>query len=699
MTEPQKSFKELPEGAVLEPPKSFKELPEGALLEAPKSLKELPEDAVLEDDLSIDEIKKMQSEGVKLSEKLQRKLFKAEDERSLADKASGAVGAVLPVLGETVYDFVSGGLQLANKAVVQPAAFALSGGYGRLDSEEAKKVFKEREEAYRSAAIGVSRDIEETANAAVRGLMFGTNVTDKLLGKSEEERFRAWQDRQIMRDLEAQSVAENPDRTNYLLSQNPLIQAYVENEAKKMGLPPEEVEKVKQDYIQSMLDSGLTKEQINEEIATFGEFRSPVSIPGVGFAGKIASKTAGKALSKVTAPIANKIGNLPARAIEKTAGGIEFGANKVLQGTELLQTGARKIGEYAINDPDTWIKGTVNTAILPVVGVVKPVASIARITKDFARQVDVGGTAGRRGITERLGGDALTGELGKRLFSPESKGGVARAKVADWAIRQSAALVQPAVNAAALNVIMGLPDIETPEDLGSVIGTGLGIGAIGGSRIEDRVGGLIDPRTTMAQKITNLVTPDPAAYRRDEDADIKRFMAQASPEIQKNIADLSNIESRKAAVEAAISNLEKERDAQINPDDAAFKQKQIDGFIKQREALAKATPETQAEATRQTTLAFMDAYDLAQSTGGVAGLRGVNIAVLDPANADQFFRNLYGDSLKQAETTINLLTGIPSLTETDSTKLNEARQLLQKFQNDVEGAKSARGFALQEDNT
>jgi hypothetical protein len=694
MTEPQKSFKELPEGAVLELPKSFKELPADAVLEPPKSFKELPADAVSEDDLSIDEIKKMQSEGVKLSDKLQRKLFKSEDERSFLDKASGVAGAVIPTLVETGRGFISGGLQLANKAVVQP--LLLSVGDTRENSEKAQKVFKERDEAIRSGIIGMSRDIEETANAAVRGVMFGTNVTDKLLGKSEAERFRAWQDRQSMRDQEAQSVAENPDRTNYLLSQNPLIQAYVENEAKKLGLPPEEVEKVKQDYIQSMLDSGLTKEQINEDIATFGEFRSPVSIPGVGFAGKIARRVTGKALSKVTAPIANKIGNLPARAIGAVAGGTEFAANKVLEGTEFTQTVAKNIGQYAINDPDTWIKGTVNTAILPVVAVAKPVAGIARVVKDIASQVDVGGAAGRMGLLERSG--RLGGNTGK-LFGPESKGGVARAKVGDWMIRQSNALIQPSVNAAAMNVVMGLPDIETAEDLGSVIGTGLGIGAIGGSRIEERVGGLVDPTTTMAQKITNLVTPDPAAYRRDEDADIKRFMAQASPEIQQNITDLSNIESRKAAIETSISNLEKKRDAQINPDDAAFDQKQIEGFLKQREALAKSTPETQAEATRQTALAFIDAYDLAQSTGGVAGLRGVNIAVLDPANADQFFRDLYGDSLQQAETTVNLLTGIPSLTETDSTKLTEARQLLQKFQNDVEGAKSARGFALQEDNT
>jgi hypothetical protein len=702
MAEPQQSFKEPPEGVKViglesEPPQSFKEIPEGSVLEPPKSFKEVPEGIKLEDDLSIDEIKKMQSEGVKLSDKLQRKLFKAEDERSLADKASGVAGAVFPVLGETIYDFISGGVQLANKAVVQP--LLLTVGDTRENSEKAQKVFKERDEALRSGIIGMSRDIEETANAAVRFAMFGSTTTDKLLGKSEAERFRAWQDRQVMRDQEAQSVAENPDRTNYLLSQNPLIQAYVENEAKKLGLPPEEVEKVKQDYIQSMLDSGLTKDQINEDIATFGEFRSPVSIPGVGFAGKIARRVTGKALSKVAAPIANKIGNLPARAIGAVAGGTEFAANKVLEGTEFTQTVAKNIGQYAINDPDTWIKGTVNTAILPVVAVAKPVAGIARVVKDIARQVDVGGTAGRRGILERTGGDALSGKGAKGAFGPESKGGVARAKIGDWMIRQSNALIQPSVNAAAMNVVMGLPDIETAEDLGSVIGTGLGIGAIGGSRIEERVTGLIDPRTTMAEKITNLVTPDPAAYRRDEDADIKRFMAQASPEIQQNIADLSNIESRKAAIETSISNLEKKRDAQINPDDAAFDQKQIDGFLKQREALAKATPETQAEATRQTALAFIDAYDLAQSTGGVAGLRGVNIAVLDPANADQFFRNLYGDSLQQAETTVNLLTGIPSLTETDSQKLTEARQLLQKFQNDVEGAKSARGFALQEDNT
>lgn len=697
MTQLPEGFEKVEKNPQTEPPTSFKELPEG--FEKVGKITELPEDFVKEDDLSIDEIKKMQSEGVKLSDKLQRKLFDADDERSFLDKASGAIGAALPAAADIIGSAASGVVQLTNKAVVQPAALALTGGYGDLNSERAKKVFKERDEALRSGAIGLARDAEETANAAVRFAMFGSATTDKLLGKSKEERFRAWQDRQVMKELEAQSAEENPDRANYLLSQNPLIQAYVGYEAEKLGLSPEEVEKAKQDYIQSMLDSGLTKEQINEDIASAAEIFSPISIPGAGIAGKFASKVAGKALSKVSAPIANKIGNLPARAIGAVAGGTEFAANKVLQGTEFTQTVAKNIGQYAINDPDTWIKGTVNTAILPVVAVAKPTASVARVVKDIARQVDVGGTAGRRGILERTGDDALSGKLAKGLFGPESKGGVARAKIGDWMIRQSNALIQPSVNAAALNVVMGLPDIETAEDLGYVAGTGLGIGAIGGSRAMDRVGGLIDPRTTMAEKITNLVTPDPAAYRRDEDADIKRFMAQASPEIQQNISDLSNIESRKAAIETSIANLEKKRDAQINPDDAAFDQTQIDGFLKQKEALSKATPETQAEATRQTALAFIDAYDLAQSTGGVAGLRGVNIAVLDPANADQFFRDLYGDSLKQAETTINLLTGIPSLTETDSQKLTEARQLLQKFQNDVEGAKSARGFALQEDNT
>ena len=643
----------------------------------------------------VDKLKELQSTGQKLTDKQQKILFKADDERSFLDKVSGAAGAFIPAAAEIIGDTATGAVELANKAVVQPAAFALSGGYNRLDSEEAKKIFKEREEAIRSLGVGVAKDIEETANAAVRFGMFGSATTDKLLGKSEEERFRAWQNRQTMRQLEAQEAEQNPDRVAALLSQNPLIQGYVEYEAKKMGLSPEEVEKVKQDYIQTMLDQGLTKDQINEKVATLGEFISPVAIPGGGrLSGAVL-----KPLSKVTAPVFNKATDLTARGISKFAGGTEFAANKVLQGTQLLQTGARKIGEYAINDPDTWIKGTVNTAIMPVVGVAKPVSATARVIKDITKQVDVGGTAGRMGMVERAGQAVDSSDLTKQLFGAQGKGGVARAKLADWTIRQSNALIQPGVNAAAMNVVMGLPDIETAEDLGFSAGTGFGIGSLAGVRSYDRLSGLVDPRKTMAEKITNFVTPDPAAYRRDEDADIKRFMAQATPDVQQNITDLADIEKRKAAVDATIASLEKERDAQIDPEDAAFKQTQIDGFLKQKEALAKATPETQAEALRQTQLAFIDAYDLAQSTGGVAGLRGVNIAVLDPANADQFFRNLYGDSLKQAETTINLLTGVPSLTETDSQKLTEARQLLQKFQNDVEGAKSTRGFAIQEDNT
>jgi hypothetical protein len=642
----------------------------------------------------VDKLKELQSSGQKLTDKQQRILFKADDERTFMDKVSGAAGAFIPAAADIIGQTASGAVELANKAVVQPAFFALSGGYDRLDSEEAKKVFKEREEAIRSLGVGAAKDIEETVNAAVRFGMFGSATTDKLLGKSEEERFRAWQDRQIMRQLEAQEAEQNPDRVAALLSQNPLIQGYVEYEAKKMGLSPEEVEKVKQDYIQTMLDQGLTKDQINQNISALGEFVSPVAIPGGGrLSGAVL-----KPLSKVTAPVMNKAAELAVRGTSKLAQGTEYAANKVLQGTELLQTGARKIGEYAINDPDTWIKGTVNTAIMPVVGVAKPVSATARVIRDITN-IDVGGTAGRKGMVEMAGQRVDSSDLTKRLFGPQGKGGVARAKLADWTIRQSNALIQPGVNAAAMNVVMGLPDIETAEDLGFSAGTGFGIGSLAGVRSYDRLSGLVDPRKTMAEKITNFVTPDPAAYRRDEDADIKRFMAQATPDIKQNITDLADIEKRKAAVDATIASLEKERDAQIDPEDAAFKQTQIDGFLKQKEALSKATPETQAEALRQTQLAFIDAYDLAQSTGGVAGLRGVNIAVLDTANADQFFRDLYGDSLKQAETTINLLTGIPSLTETDSTKLNEARQLLQKFQNDVEGAKSARGFALQEDNT
>ena len=696
MTEPQKSFKELPTDAVLEPPKSFKELPEGALLESPKSLKELPADAVLEDDLSIDEIKKMQSEGVKLSDKLQRKLWDEEDKKSIAQTvgefADKAASNFLPLVGK----IASGSAEIIEKGVINPLGDQVT--FGVMNSPEVReKIWKDNDKVWRAVGAGAFGGFEELVEGVTLLATESNVLTDKFQGLSDDEKFRRYMFREATRKNLAERKSLTPDAAARMLSENPILKGITHTAARIEGATPEQAKLIVEEQMNQLRESGLTAEELKEyeNAVLVGDIASPFNVPGLGTAGRFT----GKLVSKATKPIVQKSAALGFKGLEKLAAGTEFAANKVIQGAELTQTAAKKIGEYTVNDPDTWIKGTVNTANLTYVPPAKLIRGTARVVKDIARQADVGGTAGRKGMVERAGKDILSSDVTKGLFGPQGKGGVARAKIADWMVRQSNAIIQPGVEAGALNVLLGLPFIETAEQAGESFSTGLAIGAIGGSRAVERVGGLIDPRTTMAQKITNLVTPDPTAYRRDEDADIKRFLAQATPELQQQMTDLADLDKRKAAVDAKIANLIQERDSQINPEDTAFKQKQIDGFIKQKEALAKSTPQTQAEALRQIQLAFADSMDLAQATGATAGLRGVNVVVLDSNNAEQFFRNLYGDSLKQAENTISLLTGNPSLTETDSQKLTEARQLLQKFQNDVAGAQSTRGFAIQEDNT
>jgi hypothetical protein len=644
----------------------------------------------------LNQLKELKSQGFKLTEKQERKLWDEEDKKSIVQTAgeftSKAASNLLPLLGK----LGAGAGEIIEKGVLHPIGDQIT--FGVMNSPEVReKIWRDNDKVWRAAGAGAFGGFEELVEGATLLATESNVLTDKLQGLSDNERFRRYMFREATRKNLADSKSLTPDAAARMLSENPILKGITHTAARIEGATPEEAKLIVAEQMEQIKQSGLTPEELKEfeNSVLVGDVASPFNIPGLGVAGRFT----GKLVSKATKPIVQRTAALGFKGLEKIAEATEFSANKVLQGAELTQNIAKKIGEYTVNDQDTWIKGTVNTANLTYVPPAKLIRGTARVVKDIARQADIGGTAGRRGMAERAGGNILSSDETKNIFGPQGKGGVARAKIADWMVRQANAIVQPGVEAGALNVLLGLPFIETAEQAGESFSTGLAIGGIGGSRVMERVGGLVDPRTTMAQKITNLVTPDPTAYRRDEDADIKRFLANTTPELQQQMTDLANIEKRKAAVDAKIANLIQERDAQINPEDAAFRQKQIDGFIKQKEALAKSTPETQAEALRQIQLAFADSMELAQATGATAGLRGVNVVVLDSNNADQFFRNLYGDSLRQAETTVNLLTGIPSLTETDSQKLTEARQLLQKFQNDVAGAQSTRGFAIQEDNT
>ncbi len=657
-------------------------LPKGFVLDD-----SLPEGFVLveEEETDVEDLLRLKESGQPLTEKQERILWKANEDKPLLQKASEAASTFFPAAAKAAQQIGVGGAQLFYKGVLKPID-AMS-----QSPEEAAETFKNAKNAWRSFASGVATDVEETADAAVRFGMFGSGITDWIQGLPEEERFKRYQNRNAMRQLGAAMREETPDRAAALLAENPFLQKAAGAYARLQNATPEEAKLAEQAFKELALESGLTKDELDENISMLGEFLSPFALPGANRATEFFAKGTGKVVQKAGEG-ALKYLTKPSAAV------VEEGANLTVKGSELLQGAAKRIGEYTVNDPDTLIKSGVNTVVAPVVAPAKITRSVAGTVRDVLRQVDAGGAAGRRGMFERAGRSLESRKLTRQVFGPEGRGGVARAKLADWAVRQTNAIVQPGVNGAALNAVMGLPDIETGADLGEISGTGFGISGFAGSRAFDRTFGLIDPTTSMAQKINNFITPDTAQRRRDEDADIKRFLATADPQLVAEVSTLADINRRKTALDSMIINLKQRKERTINLAAETELQRRIDSYQKQRDALEKATPQTQTEALRQTHLAFIDAMDLAQSTGGAAGIKNLKVKILNPTDADGFFRNLYGKNLSDAESTVQLLTGVPQLSNEDAVRLQQARETIAAFDRDVANAKNTRGFAVSEDN-
>jgi hypothetical protein len=642
--------------------------PEDELDNSPKKIKD------------VGTLNQMKASGQELTREQERILWDADERKPLTQKASEAITSFFPAA-----------IDIAKQAGAGTAEFVYDGILKPLDTmsqspEEAAKTLNKAKNTWRSFAIGTSRDIQETADAAVRFGMFGSAITDKLLGRTDDERFERYMLRESMRQFSQKVYEDNPDHAARLLAENPILQKMAYAAALAQGGTPEEAELAKKAYSELVLESGLTKDEINENVATLAEIMSPIALPGTNritnafgkATGKVTQKAGELALKGVVAPVA--------RGVAKTAGGIEKG----VEATERL---SRRIGEYAIGDPDTFVKTATNTLISI------PVKIPAKTTKGIATTIaDVAGEAGygRRGMFERAGRKADAGELTKRLFGPEALGGKGRARMADWAVRQTNAIVQPAVNGAVLNVVMGLPDIESGADLGFMAGTGAGIGAYGGSRLQDRAMALVDPTTSLAQKIDAIVTPDPAAYRKDQDADIKRFLATADTSLLDSINELSNIDNIKSALDLKIKNLEGKKTAQIRDEDAQRIQENIDLLSKQRKELDKTTPQTEAEIKRQIQLSFADAMDLAKTTGAAAGLNNIEVKVLKPEQMEEFYRERYGKNLTDAEAVRRQLIGNPNLSPSEQELLKKADDTTARFLSDLAGSSNARGFAVAE---
>lgn len=649
-------------------------------------------------EFDVAKLEKLKAEGKPLSEVQQRMIFDEQDKVPLLEQAAIGLEKFIPAAAVKVGELSRGAYELAREAVVKPVYVGAKYNLGLATPKETNVAARDAEIALRSGVSGFMSDLEDTSGTIIKGYESGSAFTDKLQGLSADERFKRYRWRETFQGYQQARRDETPDRAAAILSENELLQKAAGIATKMQGGTEEDAKAAEKAYSELVLESGLTREELNPYISAIGEVISPISIPGANIATKTIGKYTGKAVQKG--------GELALKGVVKpVAAGVEKAAELTEKGITGVQTGARKLGEYVTGDPDTLIRGGSIAGLISapqITGTIlaaKPAAiatkQVARTFKDIASQVDVGGAAGRRGLVERAGRSADSGALTKRLFSAESRGGLGRARAADWMIRQGNSITQQGVNGAVLNTILGLPDIESIEQGFEAAGSGFGMGAFGGSRIMERAGAAIDPRTGLAQKIDTIITPDPSSRRADEDADIKRFLSSVDPDLVPKMEKLGSIDERKNAIQTKIDNLEKQKDTTFGPEVETIKER-ISKQKKDLEALNKSTPETQREVLRQVHLAFADEMDLAKTTGKAAGLNNIQVKILDPSEMEGFFRNSYGATLTDAENVIAGLTGKPDLSPQESENLVNARRIVDGFNNEVAGAQSARGLAISE---
>ena len=671
---------------------------QGSILDIADDEFKKQEEESTQKEFDVAKLEKLKAEGKPLSEVQQRMIFDEKDKVPLLEQAAIGLEKFIPAAAVKVGELSRGAYELAREGVVKPVYVGTKYHLGLATPKETNIAARGAEIAGRSAVSGVASDIEDTSNLATRGIMYGTTFTDKLQGLSADERFKRYRLREDMRGIEQAWREETPDRAAALLAENVLLQKAAGIAAKLQGGTEEDAKEAEKAYSELVLESGLTREELNPYISAIGEVVSPISIPGANIATKTIGKYTGKAVQKG--------GELALKGVVKPiATGVEKSAEFIEKGITGVQTGARKLGEYVTGDPDTLIRGGSIAGLIQapqITGMIlaaKPATiatkEIARTVKDIASAVDVGGAAGIRGLVERGGAKPNAGALTKRLFSAESRGGLGRARAADWMIRQGNAITQQGVNGAVLNTILGLPDIESIEQGFEAAGSGFGIGAFTGSRIMERAGAVIDPRTGLAQKIDTIITPDPSSRRADEDADIKRFLSSVDPNLVPKMEKLGSIDERKKAIQSKVDALEKQKNVTFGPEVELIKKE----IIRQKqniEKLDKSTPQTQKEILRQIHLAFADEMDLAKTTGKAAGLNNIQVKILDPSEMEGFYRNSYGTTLTDAESVVASLTGKPDLTPEETQSLKNARTVVDGFFREVAGSQSTRGFAVSE---
>jgi len=363
--------------------------------------------------------------------------------------------------------------------------------------------------------------------------------------------------------------------------------------------------------------------------------------------------------------------------------------------SEFSNIAGRKLSQVLTGDPDTLLKNISLVPQVPTYLSGKILTGTGRLLRDAGRQIDKQGMRGRKGLAEKIGGDARSSEFNRRLFGT-TKGGLMRARSADWIGRYTGAMTRAGTSGAALNVMLGLPEIENPTQLGQSLGTGVGIGLVMGSDPVGRVSALLDPTTNFSTKIDQFIDPDPVSRRADEDADIARFMDLADENVKSKINAFSDVNARIATLDGQIKQFQTYRDSTKNSREWKFWQDEMNTLTRHRNLLDqnKNNKQFTDEVQRQVTLDFADALEQLKAIGNQAGLGSPSFKILDDANAEEEIRKIWGKTLADAEFFRSQIAGKPTLEPNEAELLQKAEQTIKLASDMVEAAKSTRGFAL-----
>lgn len=660
-----------------------------------------------------EKLKKNQELGYQFNPEQEKIVWKYEREKPVTRK----VGDFLKGVGSAV----ESGATVIPVGAYKGLKYTVFDPIGAMDAtpEEEAKVLEKAGQTARSFGSGVVGGLEDLVYELPKTIYKGgTPVTDwakELVGaQTEEESYQNFLKREAARKEFAAEEEAMPERTSALLAKGAGALGDV-------GLLDKQFSK---DLEQQIKERALTKEQMVPEVSDLGD----VFAPDIPFMGR---------MSKLTGKVTGKVGEGALKALT----GVQVGNRRIglAPAVEAVGYGGRRLGEKineysakidrAISGSDDWIFRNAVGKTSNFLGRVSGGAeTFGRLGTDIGRVVDEG-IAGRKGVAERLGERSTTGRLGNVLFGDASQGlrkkigelspaeaaaeaeknaekianrsrqGLARARAVDSAARLGQYYANAGINGAAVQVMLGLPNMETWGDVGEATGYGAGMGFAMAS----------NPKSLFVDRVR-------ADQRKAAEGDIGRMMEGLDETTKARLKSLSDpatfvaqLTKRKDSVQSRVDllkdivNSAKKRtigNTTITPRDAQAEIDHLEGTVMPKidsdiAAAAKTNPQTQKEIEFIINKEFMDSLGNLQAVGENSGLGGdIDVRMLGTDEISAALDEMYKAQKDSAAEIIRTLGGQETLSPEDKKLLDGAIAFEGFLESEKENLSNQRGFAL-----